>query len=457
MLRISAILVILPGLVLAAGPVGLATSSNSQQDCTVFLATSGDSVLVGNNEDYGNPVINVWFLPASEATYGRFLIGTEGVIQGGMNEYGLVYDSLTIPAVEVSADERPLYLGMWPIHALETCATVEEVVAFYEQHCFPGTWDGKVFFADAAGDAVAFEGAALVRKTGRFFVSTNFLQSQLDPAQITCDRFLTAGLMLESAETYTAECFRDILDAVHAEYHGGSGTIYSTIYDLEALTITCYLYHDYDQPVMFDLSEELAFGEHTFELREAFPGNEAYEVWRTVKIETLARQIASLRDEAAEPTAFDDVIGHYVVSGDSPILMPSLALNAVSVSCVDSRLACTVCPEGLALELFPMREDRFRAVSMNNVPTVDVEFQRDAAGCVVGATLFLGASGPGIALERVSDTPLFAPLPGFMVPFPEPASIDSRSPVSSPPWAFWVGTGLVILGLVALAVALALL
>jgi len=428
-------------------------SSSLPLDCTVFVGTGGDTILVGSNEDYGNPVINVWFIPAADERYGRFLIGAEGIVQGGLNEHGLVYDSLTIPSVEVAGDERPLYTGMWPLHVLETCATVEEVVSFFEAHSFPGTWDNKAFFADAKGDAAVFEGSAVVRKSERFFVSTNFLQSEVEPAEITCDRFLAATSMLQGTEQYSAELFRDILDAVHAEYRGGAGTIYSTLYDLSALTITCYLYHDYEHLVVFDLRERLALGEQAFELRSAFPSNAAYESWRTGEIETLAKQIASFRDEGTDPASFPDVVGHYVVSGGEPFLHPPLAIDSFSVECVGDRLSLVVCPEGLSFELFPRGSDRFRSAGMNQAADFDVAFDRDASGAVVGATFLASAASVEVALEKVSDVPAFHPLPGFMVPFPEHEAIVPE-PVSHASPVFWLGVGLAALGLLGLAIAL---
>lgn len=424
-------------------------------DCTVFVGADGDTVLVGNNEDYGNPVINVWFIPAADEKYGRFLIGTEGIVQGGLNEHGLVYDSLTIPSVEVAADERPLYTGMWPLHVLETCATVEEAVSFFEAHSVPGTWDGKVFFADATGDAAVFEGNAIVRKSGRFFVSTNFLQSEVKPADITCDRFLTATSMLQGAEQYSAELFRDILDAVHAEYRGGAGTIYSTLYDLRARTITCYLYHDYEHPVVFELRERLALGEQAFELRSAFPPNASYESWRAKEIETLAREIASFRDQGTDPASFADVVGHYVVSGGEPVPYPPLAIDSFSVECVGDRLTLVVCPEGLSFELFPLGDDRFRSTSMNQAVDFDVAFHRDASMGVAGVTFLAGAAGVEVALEKVSDVPVFPPLPGFMVPFPEHEPI-APEPMSHASPLFWLGVGLTALGLLGFAIVLLL-
>ncbi len=58
--------------------------------CTAFMAAKGDSVFVGNNEDYFNPYTRMWFVPASGKEFGRVYFGVDHFFpQGGMNEKGL--------------------------------------------------------------------------------------------------------------------------------------------------------------------------------------------------------------------------------------------------------------------------------------------------------------------------------------------------------------------------------
>lgn len=93
--------------------------------CTAFCAAAKGRVLVGNNEDFGNPRSRIWFVPAEKGRHGRVLLGfDDGFAQGGMNEKGLL-------------------------------------------------------FADASGDAVAIEPDDVVRKKDWFFVQTNFYQSRI--------------------------------------------------------------------------------------------------------------------------------------------------------------------------------------------------------------------------------------------------------------------------------------
>ncbi len=61
--------------------------------CTIFSATDGVNMLVGNNEDIYEKDQYVWFLPATDGAYGRVCFGTEEAQpQGGMNEAGLFFD-----------------------------------------------------------------------------------------------------------------------------------------------------------------------------------------------------------------------------------------------------------------------------------------------------------------------------------------------------------------------------
>jgi hypothetical protein len=423
-----------------------AEAPSVSQSCTVFLGDDEERVLVGNNEDYGDPFANVWFLPAEDAKLGRFLIGTEGVIQGGMNEAGLMFDGLTMPTVEVPIDDRPFYYGMWTARALEVCSTVDEVLAFWQSFCTPGVWEGKAFYADATGDAVLIEGDAIVRKSDPFLVSTNFLQSRTAPDDVTCERFLTATDMLTAASDYTPELFRDILDAVHAEFRGGGGTIYSTVYDLRALTITCYLYYDFAHPIVLDLLEELGRGKRGVDLRSLFGENEAYDAWRAAQSDLVWREIRSMRDDRVTAPALEDYVGHYALeAGQDPLLSSPLVIESVSLTCEEGRLGLVACPEGLSLELIPIGEDRFRCVTLNNIPNLEVLFRRDESGLVSGATFTVGSIAA--SLERASETPGFAALPGFMIPLPEAnVPLAPTGPHLSP--GFWIGAAIAVLGLV---------
>ena len=84
--------------------------------CTGFCISKGDTVLVGNNEDYNDSDTKVWYVPAEKGKYGRVYFGLENAPQGGMNEKGLVFDMFATGPNKVKNsldkpdfDENPLH------------------------------------------------------------------------------------------------------------------------------------------------------------------------------------------------------------------------------------------------------------------------------------------------------------------------------------------------------------
>lgn len=250
---------------LTAGAVG----PDPAAACTGFCAKSKNTILVGNNEDWGNPRARIWFVPGEKGAYGRVYVGfNDGSPQGGMNEQGLFFDGFATPRLEVApTPDREMYFGSVAGKALAECATVDEVVRLFDKYTRP---DRAIFlFADRNGDAVAIEPEAVVRKKDWYFVQTNFYQSRVQPGAETCDRFKIATRMLEDSRgAISVDLFRRILAATHQE--GGASTQYSNIYDLEARVMYLYHFHNFENVVRIDLAEELRKGPHTIEIPSLF-------------------------------------------------------------------------------------------------------------------------------------------------------------------------------------------
>jgi penicillin V acylase-like amidase (Ntn superfamily) len=261
------------GLGVLSGEIGAA--------CTAVCASSKGKVLVGNNEDFGNPRSRIWFVPAGNVQYGRLLVGFDsGNTQGGMNEKGLMFDGFATPTIDLPpSPDKQIWMGGLGEKALAECGTVEEVVRLLDRY-----YRGDrvvIFFADASGDAVAVEPAALVRKKDWFFVQTNFCQSRIPAASATCERFRIARRLLEESKgDINVDLFRRILAATHQE--GGAPTQYSNIYDLRARTMYLYHFHNFENVVRIDLAEELRRGAHKMDIPALFPRTyaaETHERW----------------------------------------------------------------------------------------------------------------------------------------------------------------------------------
>lgn len=241
--------------------------------CTAFCALdSAGRVLVGNNEDYSNPRTKIRFVPATPGSYGRMYVGFDDMWpQGGMNERGLWFDGFATPAVKVPPSDLPSFPGNIVDRAMAECATVEEVVNLFGRYNRRWLNRGVLMFADASGDAVSIEPAAIVRKTRGHFVQTNFYQSR-GQGDTPDRRFTIATSMLERAgNDVSIDLFRRILAETHQ--NGSNPTLYSNVYDLQSRTMHLYYFHDFDRVVTFNLAEELKKGERVLDIPSLFPAN----------------------------------------------------------------------------------------------------------------------------------------------------------------------------------------
>ena len=265
-----AVVGLLCGVVAAAGhQVALA--------CTAFCAVGGGQVLVGNNEDWYNPHTRIRFVPAKAGSYGRLYVGFDDLTpQGGMNERGLWFDGFAAPPVGAGpSSELPHFQGNIVDVAMAECATVEEVIRLFSQYNRAFLSDAILMFADASGDAVSIERNAIVRKTSRHFVQTNFHQSL---ASNPDGRFVTATGMLEGAgDAISVDLFRKILAATRQK--GTYPTLYSNIYELRSRTLHLYHFQDFERVVTFNLAEELKKGARVLDIPALFPPNAEAEAF----------------------------------------------------------------------------------------------------------------------------------------------------------------------------------
>ena len=154
-------------------------------------------------------------------------------------------------------------------YCLEHCATVEEVVEVYSKYNLFFMFPYQSFFVDKNGNSVIIEGDDLIRKEGDYQVVTNFLQSQIDPNNIKCKRYLTAVDMLENMTNFSIEYFTSICNATHLEYLGCC-TQDSQIYNLSSGEIYFYFHHIFDKYIKFNLSEEFSQGEQIYYVPSLF-------------------------------------------------------------------------------------------------------------------------------------------------------------------------------------------
>jgi hypothetical protein len=276
--------------------------------CTIVTLAKDGIVLAGNNEDWTEPRTKIWFVPASSTgAHGRVYVGFDHApihdrFQGGMNDQGLFMDMNAVnPTGWQGEPGKPSFRGDLVEHILSCYSTVDDVVEFFEQYNVPDLNTLRIPVADAKGNSVIVEWGQgqlqFLSKEGWYQISTNFIQSNYEsPAEYPCQRYKIADRLLRKATAASVDMVRSILSATHSEHI--SPTLYSNICDLKERSIHLYLFHNFEEEVMFDLDTELTKGEAEYPLRSLF-GTPPFAAHQFTKIgpQIGAEALLSIIDE----------------------------------------------------------------------------------------------------------------------------------------------------------------
>lgn len=225
----------------------------SLQACTIFVLTDTNRVLFCNNEDGPNLQTRIWFVPSGTNRYGAVYVGYDnGWAQGGLNSEGLAFDWVAGYKEEWKAEP-----SLPPIlrneQVLETCATVEQAIAFYRTHHETSFNYAKIMLADRTGASVIVgskDGQLQVEKSNR------------------CRGFgygaRTLDKLLNSAPEPTVANGAKILRACVQE--GQYATRYFNIFDLKAGDIFLFPSPATNSEVKLNLAAELKKGGHYYDI-----------------------------------------------------------------------------------------------------------------------------------------------------------------------------------------------
>jgi len=222
--------------------------------CTIFVLTDGSRVLFCNNEDWWNPKTRIWFVPAGDGYYGCAYVGyDDGWARGGMNTEGLSCDWVGGFMERWAADSRTCVRGNPTQRMLESCATVEEAIAFFQSHQEPDFCRAKILVADMTG-ASAIIGA----KDGKLQVEKS------DRNQGFGYAYQTLSGWLAKAPEPTVDNGAAILHACLQE--GKYATKYSNVFDLKSRYIYLYQFYERNDSVKLNLAVELKKGGHYYDM-----------------------------------------------------------------------------------------------------------------------------------------------------------------------------------------------
>jgi hypothetical protein len=239
--------------------------------CSMFTLVRDGAVLFANNEDYIKPGY-VWFTPARDGKLGRVHFGfKDRFTQGGMNEKGLCFDAAVTGEAPWTPDPAKKDTENLLERIMDTCGTVDEAAALFAEYNCKYLAGGQFMLADATGASMVVtwlpdSGLNIVRREGDSQLITN---TRLEASGFRCERFVLADRVLRGEPGAPLDVAKKALDTIHQE-GPQAFTSYSNIYDLKARKVHVFNLANFDEIITFDLSEELAKGEHRHELKDLF-------------------------------------------------------------------------------------------------------------------------------------------------------------------------------------------
>lgn len=354
--------------------------------CTIFIASKGGKTLAGNNEDFIDPQSNIWFLPSKEGKFGRVYFGFGiGLPQGGMNDQGLFFDYAALPASpKYYPAVKKIFEGSMVEKAMETCASIDQVVEFFSSYDRQHMATYQLMFGDKYGNSVIIESDSIIIKTGNYQVCTNFRQSLNNDNPYSIERYKIVESMLSESDEISVDLFRSILAKVHQEpgQKQGSPTMYSNIYDLKNGLIYLYHFHDFNDVYVIDLQAELIKGEHSYSIPSLFePVSFAFADFANRSI-IKKRTAISLNS-----SVFNDYVGEYHL-----VPLPSFNLK---IRTDNQKLYCLIRGMG-EFEIYPETDSAY----FLNEADMQFEFTRDENEKVNGFTFVMyGSKIPAKRIE----------------------------------------------------------
>ncbi|MHA2216827.1 MAG: hypothetical protein ACXAC6_14050 [Candidatus Hodarchaeales archaeon] len=276
----------------------LSFSSSKALGCTNFKITLDSTVLFGNSEDQDITVDGVYitFVPSAPGQFGAVHVGYDNIVaswvQGGMNDQGLAYDSSSVPFVNLNPHSNRLsYPKLMGEVFLETCANVTDVIdVFNNYRNILVVGNVQWFFADKTGESLTVSPGLdgewkFSRNTENVDVISNINiqhpeMGDLSNAEARVS--IASGRLSEiiSENNTSIESVSEALDLVHQE-GAETNTIYSNIFDVTNGIIYLYYFHQFEEVIQLNLQEELALGNHAYQISSLF----SQEIHKQVSIE----------------------------------------------------------------------------------------------------------------------------------------------------------------------------
>ncbi|MCZ4407559.1 hypothetical protein O3Q51_01975 [Cryomorphaceae bacterium 1068] len=241
--------------------------------CSMFKITKAGKTIVGNNEDWISPNSKFWFEGGKKGHYDVMYMGQlNNFAQGAMNSAGLVFDGFAMDYLAVNNAEGKVSISISDAvrEIMQTMNDVAEIKEYLATIDLSFLTTGMIVFVDKNGDYLIVEGEELILGSEPEQCFSNFYYSQIESTdEVELVNFRNGMKYLSESEgkatiDYTGEVMKNMMSPE-------GSTQYTTVYDLQELTVRVYLFHDYTNFVEFTLDEKIQEGDHQVMIAELFP------------------------------------------------------------------------------------------------------------------------------------------------------------------------------------------
>ncbi|MFT4679670.1 MAG: hypothetical protein ACI9RU_001532 [Litorivivens sp.] len=262
--------------------------------CSMYKVSKNGTTIVGNNEDFTSPNSQFWFEAGTKSTFGVMYMGLlNNFAQGAINQSGLMFDGFWEPYLEVKNTDGKLIVPIADAvrDIMQTMTNVEDVRLYLQTINLNSMADGQLVFVDKSGTYLIVEGDEMYVGDESEKSFSNFYYSQIESLNdVELEYFQKGQDFINTTEEkstlgYCSQAMQNFAQSRLAP------TQYSTIYDLEKMTIRVYLFHDFSEFVELDLETELERGNHRTMIADLFSkesiGYSHYKKYNDVENPTL--------------------------------------------------------------------------------------------------------------------------------------------------------------------------
>lgn len=239
--------------------------------CSMFKITKDRKTIVGNNEDWWNPISQIWFEPKQNQKFGYMAIGFhDNFAQGAVNDGGLMFDGFAMPFKPTKDSTNKEYIEMSKVIStiMHNYSSVEDVKKYLAKVNLRDLTNSMLVFIDKDGKYLKVESDELFIGNEEQQSFSNFYPSLTSSTELVDLPYYQNGCKFIKSSVTNAN-FSYVTSVM--DNFKQTSTQYTTIYDLKNGIIKLFHFHNFKNSVEINLERELKKGKHVIKIPDLFP------------------------------------------------------------------------------------------------------------------------------------------------------------------------------------------